>query len=61
MLFYRTKTWSVTQQDMSRLKTFRMRWDIVDVTLWDLRCNVDILEETGELPIKEQLRLKRLQ
>ena len=35
--------------------------DIVGVTLWDMRRNVDILEETGELAIKEELRLKRLQ
>ena len=31
------------------------------VTLWDMQHNVDILEETGELPLKEDLRLKRLQ
>ena len=31
------------------------------MTLWDKRRNVDILEETGELPIEEQLRQKRLQ
>ena len=29
--------------------------------LWDRRRNTDILEETGELPIEEQLRQKRLQ
>ena len=34
--------------------------EIVGVALWDMRCNVDILEETGELPIKGQLRLMRL-
>ena len=50
-------------REIRRLKTFHMRclWDIVGVTLWDIRHNVDILEETGGLPIKEQLRLKRLQ
>ena len=55
--------WMVTQEDIRRLKTFQMRCfrDIVGVTLWDMQCNVDILEETGKLPIKEQLRLKRLQ
>ena len=31
------------------------------VTLWDMGRNVDLLEETGELRIGEQLRLKRLQ
>ena len=63
VLLYGVETWSVTQQDMRRLNTLQMRClrDIVGVTLWDMRRNVDILEETGELPIKEQLRLKRLQ
>ena len=63
VLLYGAETWTVTQQDIRRLKTFQMRClrDIVGVTLWDMRRNVDILEETGELPIKEQLRLKRLQ
>ena len=35
--------------------------EIVGVTLWDRRRNVDILEETSELPVEEQLRHKRLQ
>ena len=63
VLLYGAETWTVTQQDTRRLKTFQMRClrDIVGVTLWDMRRNVDILEETGELAIKEQLRLKRLQ
>ena len=63
VLLYEAETWTVTQQDIRRLKTFQMRClrDIVGVTLWDMRHNVDILEETGELPMKEKLRLKRLQ
>ena len=63
VLLYGAETWSVTQHDIRRLKTFQMRClrDIVGVTLWDKRRNVDILEETGELPIEEQLRQKRLQ
>ena len=61
VLLYGAETWLITKQEIRRLKTFQMRslWDIV--TLWDMLCNVDILEATGELPIKEQLRLKRLQ
>ena len=53
----------MTQHDIRRLMTFQMRClrDIIGVTLWDKRRNVDILEETGELPVEEQLRLKRLQ
>ena len=63
VLLYGAETWTVTQQEIRRLKTFQMRCfqDIMGVTLWDMWCNVDILEESGELPIKEQLRLKRLQ
>ena len=49
-----------TQQVIRRLKMFQMRClqDIMGVSLWRMRHNVDILEETGELPIKEQLRLQ---
>ena len=63
VLHYGVEIWLVTQQDIRRLKTFQIRClqDIVSVILWDMQRNVDILEETGELPIKEQLRLKRLQ
>ena len=63
VLLYGAETWSPTQQDIRRLKTFQMKClrDIVGVTLWDMRRNADIPEETGELPIAEQLRLKRLQ
>ena len=35
--------------------------EIVGVTLWDKRRNVDILEKTGELPVEEQLHHKWLQ
>ena len=35
--------------------------DIVGVTLWHKRCNVDILRETEEHPVEQQLRQKRLQ
>ena len=63
VLQYGVETWLVTQQDIRTMKTFQMRclWHIVGVTLWDMQCNVNILSETGELPTKEQLRLKKLQ
>ena len=56
ILLYGAKTWPVPQHDVRRLKTFQMRClrDIMGVTRWDKRLNVDILEETGELPIEEQ-------
>ena len=42
-----------TQQDISRLNTFQAS-SLQDIaTLLNMWCNVDILEETGELPIKE--------
>ena len=43
LLLYGAESWSVTQQDIRRLKTFQMRClrDIVGVTLWDMRCNVE--------------------
>ena len=63
ILLYGAETWAVTQQDIRKLKTFQMKClrDILGITLWDRRRNVDILQETGELPIEEQLRQKRLQ
>ena len=53
----------VTQHNIRRLKTFQMRClrDILGLTLLDRRRNIDILQETGELPIEHQLRKKRLQ
>ena len=63
ILLYGAETWAVTQQDIRKLRTFHMRClrDILGITLWDMRRNTDILEQTGELPIEEQLRRKRLQ
>jgi hypothetical protein len=63
VLLYGAETWAVTQHNIRRLKTFQMRClrDILGLTLLDRRRNIDILEETGELPIEHQLRKKRLQ
>ena len=63
VLLYSAETWPVTQHDIRRLKTFQMRClrDILGLTLWDMHRNVDILKETGELPVEEQLRQRRLQ
>ena len=63
VLLYGAETWAVTQQELRKLHAFQMKClrEIVGVTLWDRRRNVNILEETGELPIEEQLRHKRLQ
>ena len=61
MLLYGAETWSVTQRELRKLHAFQMKClrEIVVVTLWERR-NVDILEETGELPVEEQLCYKRL-
>ena len=63
VLLYGAETWAITQQGLKRLHAFQMKClrDIVGVTLWDQRRNEDILAETGELPMEDQLRLKRLQ
>ena len=63
ILLYGAETWSVTEEDIRKLRNFYMRClqDILGVTLWDMKRNADILRETGELPIEEQLRRKRLQ
>ena len=49
ILLYSAETWPVTQQDIRKLRTFHMRclWDILGVTLWDIRRNADILRENG--------------
>ena len=62
-ILYGAETWPVTQQEIRKLRTLHMRClrDILEFTLWDRRRNADILKETGELPIEEQLRKKRLQ
>ena len=63
VLLYGAETWFVTQQELRKLDAFQMKClqEIVGVTLWDRRRNVDILEETGELPVEEQLGHKGLQ
>ena len=63
VLLYGAETWAVTRQDLRRLHAFQMRClqDIVGVTLWDKRKNEDILAETEELPVEDQLKLRRLQ
>ena len=60
---YSAEIWPVTEHDIRTLKTFQMRClqDILGLTLWDMHRNVDILKETGELPVEEQLRHMRLQ
>ena len=63
VLLYGAETWAANQQDIRRLHAFQMKAlrDIVGVTLWDRRRNEDILKETGETPVEEQLRQRRLQ
>ena len=63
VLLYGAETWAVTQQELRKLHAFQMKClqEIAGVTLWDRRKKVDILEETDELPVEEQLHHKRLQ
>ena len=63
VLLYGAETWTVTQHDIRRLKSFQMRClrNILGITLWNRVRNSDILERTGVLPVEEQLRQRRLQ
>ena len=63
VLLYGAETWTVTQHDIRKLKSFQMRclWDILGITLWNRVRNTDILARTGVLPVGEQLRQRRLQ
>ena len=63
VLLYGAETWSVTKKEIRKLTIFQMRClrDIVGVTLWHRHRNSDILRETGEPPVEDQLRQKRLQ
>ena len=53
----------MTQQELRKLCAFQLKSlpEIDGETLWDRRRNVDILEETGELLVEEQLCQKQLQ
>ena len=63
VLLYGSETWAVTQQDLKRLHAFQMKClrDIIGVTLWNKRRNEDILAEVGEIPVEDQVKLRRLQ
>ena len=63
ILLYGAETWVVTQQDLRRLHAFQMKClrDIVGVTLWHKRRNVDNLAETGKMPVKDLLKVRQLQ
>ena len=63
VLLYGAETWAVTQRDLRRLHAFQMQYlrDIVRVTLWNKKKNEDILAETGEVPVEDQVKLRRLQ
>ena len=53
VLLYGSETWAVTQQDLKRLHAFQMKClrDIIGVTL----------AEVGEIPVENQVKLRRLQ
>ena len=63
VLLYSVETWPVTKKDIRKWTTFQVRClrDILGVTLWHKQRNVDILRETEEHPVEQQLRQKRLQ
>ena len=58
VLLYGAETWTVTQDEMWKLKTFHMKCiqDILSFTLWDRRRNEELLKEADEQPIEKQRR-----
>ena len=62
ILLYGAETWPVAQAEIRRLRTFQIQClqDILGLTLWDRQRNVDILKQVGEVPMKEQLKQRRL-
>ena len=62
IIMYGAETWSVTQKDLRKPKTFQMKFlrDIMGVSRWDQICNDSILESTSEVPIADQVRHARL-
>ena len=65
VLLYGAETWTVTQHDIRKLKSFQMNClhDIllVGITLWNRVWNIDILERTGMVSVEDQLKQRRLQ
>ena len=63
VLLYGAETWTVTQHDIHKLKSFQMHClpDILGITLWNQVQKTDILERTRMVPVEEQLRQRCLQ
>ena len=63
VLLYGAETWMVTQHDIRKLKSFQMHCirDILGITLWNRVRNTDIMERTGMVSVKDQLKQRRLQ
>ena len=63
VLLYGAETWTVTQHDICKLKSFQMRClrDILGITLWNRVRNTDIPERTGMVSVEDQLKQRRLQ
>ena len=58
VLLYWAESWSITQNDLRKLKTFHMKslWAILGVTRWDKIRNQSLLSSVNEVPIEEQLK-----
>ena len=63
VLLYRAETWTITQKDLRKLRTFHMKClrDILGVTHCDELRNETILCGANEVPIEGQLKHLRLQ
>ena len=63
ILLYGAETWTITQRDVRKLRTFHMKClrNILGVTRWDKIRKESILCSVNEVPIEEQLKHLRLQ
>ena len=63
VLLYGAETWTITQKDLRKLRTFHLKClrDILGVTRWDKIRNENILRSANEVSIEDQLKHLRLQ
>ena len=63
VLLYGAETWTITQKDLKKLRTFHLKClrDILGVTRWDKIRNENILRSANEVSIEDQLKHLRLQ
>ena len=63
VILYGAEAWTVTQQDIWKLKSFQMRYlqDVLGIALWSRVRNTEFLESTGMVSVEQQLKQGHLQ